>query len=76
MRLSEYLRSKGLSYFEFSQLSGVQTATLAKIAKGGGATATSAIKIIRASRGKVKLEDLTPDPNRSTGNTSQKRAEG
>jgi predicted transcriptional regulator len=60
MRLSDYLDRTGETQLAFAKRSGVPQSTVSLICKGGGARAETAIKIIEATGGLVKLEDLVP----------------
>jgi hypothetical protein len=60
MRLNRWLRKEGLSQLAFAELAGMKAGTVAKICAGGGATVSSAVRILPATRGEVRLEDLLP----------------
>lgn len=60
MRLAEYLERTTESQAAFAQRAGLKQAAVSLICRGGGTTASTAVKIIAATGGLVKLEDLTP----------------
>jgi DNA-binding transcriptional regulator YdaS (Cro superfamily) len=65
MRLSAYFdlqRQDGTpeSYARFAARAGLKESTVRAIVRGGGASATTALKVIDATHGLVRLEDLTP----------------
>lgn len=59
MRLTEYLERTGETQLAFAKRSGVPQSTVSLICKGGGTRVETALKIIEATSGLVKLEDLS-----------------
>lgn len=66
MRLTEYLERTGETQVAFAKRSGVPQSTVNLLCRGGGARAETAIKIIDATGGLVKLEDLTAEKDGAT----------
>jgi hypothetical protein len=61
MKLSKYLRRRGETGYAFALRSGVPRQTIGAILEGGGASAKTALAIIRSTDGRVRLQDLVPD---------------
>lgn len=58
MRLEEYLQVTGLNPHRFAASVGIARATVERIMGGGGCTALTAQRIIRATHGLVTLDDV------------------
>jgi DNA-binding transcriptional regulator YdaS (Cro superfamily) len=59
VRLVDYLAARAESQNRFAKRAGIPQSTINLICQGGGTTAATALRIIRATNGNVKLEDLT-----------------
>ncbi len=60
MRLSEYLKDRGITKKEFARRAGINSQTLYNILWGREPRLTIACKIIKASEGKITFEELIP----------------
>jgi predicted transcriptional regulator len=60
MRLASYLRSRGLKASEFAKENRIPVMTVCRVIDGEWISLRSAERIVRATGGKVRLEDLVP----------------
>lgn len=58
MKLNRYLKCRRESQKAFARRSGVPQQTINRLCLRGGASALNALKIVKATKGRVRLEDL------------------
>ncbi len=62
MELQTYLDERGLSQREFAKIAGVSYVTISRICRGFEPSLAIAVKIEKATKGKVKPKDLPHAP--------------
>ena len=63
MRLADYLKREGLSSYQFAEISGVPKSRVHAISQGAGASAFTAMKILKVAP-EITLADLIGDARR------------
>lgn len=67
MRLDSYLRQRRLKPWEFAKQSEIPFTTVQRVLEGQWVAMRTADKIVRATGGRVRLEDLVPAPGGGAG---------